>query len=169
MSIMELSLGCLCWLDDEMNIYNSFFYPCDSNVYCYYYQLFHAECSHDPWYIFGWFLEYVDSRSWGTRHLRTKICIKYWSLWLLWDILWVWKMPSVPAFNKNKLSLELVKSWKNERSINSHLDYLFSFILEHSSWGWKACSMSCLQSLLEPFQFLKSSEKILFCGTLDHW
>lgn len=109
---------------------------------------------HDPGCISDWQIMQQTMACLGICEPKAKS--KYRSLqWLLWDMLLVWKLLCVPVM----FLLEPVKSWKSEISVNSSLDYLFSFKLEHSSSGWKACSVSCRQSLLEPVQFLKSSGK----------
>lgn len=123
-----------------------------------------------PWSLVCFWLGYyaTDSGVPGTYEPRAES--KYGSLqWLLWDILLVWKMLSVPVFNIKMLSLATVKSWKSERSVNSHLGYLFSFKLEHSSWGERPVQCPAFRAYWNLFRFWKAQGKILFHCKLDHW
>lgn len=69
---------------------------------------------------------------------------------------------AVLVFNIKMLSLELVKSWKSEKSVNSQLDYLFSFKMEHSIWGERPVQCPVFRAYWNLFSFLKAQGKILF-------
>lgn len=145
-----------------MKICNWFCYLCGSNFQGCRYQPSHPGYGHDPRYIFGWgtVQQTVGYQVSMNQELSQSMdpCSDFSGM----------KMLFFPGFNIKILSLEPVKSWKSERSVNFHLDYLFGFKLEHSSWGKRPVQCPAFRAHWNLFSFLKARVKIPFHCKLDH-